>query len=71
MTEDRTDPWVGDQVWDEDAGKEGVVTDVKGVTYILRPPIKAYGGTWEARDSTTLTITVTREERLRQRNEVL
>lgn len=36
MTEQKS-PWVGDQVYDANADKEGVITDVKNGTYILRP----------------------------------
>ncbi|WP_328673147.1 hypothetical protein [Streptomyces sp. NBC_00328] len=69
MTEDEPKPWVGDQVWDEDAEKEGVVTDVKAGTYIIRE-VYAWARTWTAPGPEHLKIMVTREERLRQRQEL-
>ncbi|MEU8556046.1 hypothetical protein ACN6K5_001308 [Streptomyces violaceoruber] len=64
MTEDRS-PWVGDQVFDEEAGKEGVVTDVKGTTFILRE-VYAWALTWTAQDPDKLTVTVPRQERVKR-----
>ncbi|KAA0927013.1 hypothetical protein FGF04_31750 [Streptomyces apricus] len=69
MTENPAGAWVGDQVWDEAAEKEGVVTDVKNGVYELRPLNRTWGETWTVRDGTKLTVTVPREERLRRRRE--
>ncbi|KAA0941826.1 hypothetical protein [Streptomyces apricus] len=68
MTEEPK-PWVGDQVWDEVAEKEGVVTDVKNGVYELRPPNRTWGETWTVLDGTKLRVTVSRQERLRRRRE--
>ncbi|MFG2792264.1 hypothetical protein [Streptomyces sp. NPDC048419] len=57
--------WVGDQVYDPRVDREGIVTDVKGETFYLRP-IYMWTGTWTALGS-ELTVTLTREERLKQR----
>lgn len=62
MRDDR--PWVGDQVHDEDADREGIVTDVqRGTVYILR----ALHGPdqWENRNGDHLKITVPLRDRLR------
>lgn len=67
MTGER-EAWVGDQVWDEVANKEGIVSDVKGQTFILRE-VYAWALTWTALGNEHLTVTVTREERLRRRQE--
>ncbi|XVV32776.1 hypothetical protein ACQPXT_00010 (plasmid) [Streptomyces sp. CA-100214] len=50
MTHEATGPWVGDQVYDEVAGKEGVITDVKGRTYILRE-VYSWALTWTSHDA--------------------
>ncbi|MGW5198658.1 hypothetical protein [Streptomyces spiralis] len=68
MTEKKT-PWVGDQVHDAHADREGVITDVKSGTYILRPVHRYWGETWTASDPEKLTVTMSREERLRKRRE--
>ncbi|WP_199821138.1 hypothetical protein [Streptomyces fulvoviolaceus] len=47
MTEERPRVWVGDQVHDANADREGIVTDVKGGTYVLRP-VYMWSGTWTA-----------------------
>lgn len=60
------EPWVGDQVHDGHANREGVITDVKKGTYVLRPLGRYSGGTWPASDPAQLTVTVPREERLRE-----
>jgi hypothetical protein len=68
MTEDEPKAWVGDQVWDEDAEKEGVVTDVKAGTYVIRE-VYAWARTWTAPSSERLRVTVSRLERLKQRQD--
>lgn len=55
-------PWVGDQVRDEDARREGIVTDVQwGTVYILR----AVNGPdqWQNRNGGQLTVTVPLRDR--------
>ncbi|MGW3153985.1 hypothetical protein [Streptomyces sp. NPDC001089] len=59
---------MGDQVWDEDADKEGIVSDVKGETFVLRE-VWTWALTWTAPSNDRLRITVPREERVRQRQE--
>jgi len=49
--------WVGDEVYDEDAGRTGVVTDVFGGTYILRP-LAGGGVQWTQDDPDRLTVTL-------------
>ncbi|MDC2953407.1 hypothetical protein PO587_02935 [Streptomyces gilvifuscus] len=69
MNETKPKAWVGDQVYDGDAGKEGIVSDVKSDgTYVLR---EVYGmlPTWTAPGDEKLEVTVSREERLRRRRE--
>ncbi|MFJ3497754.1 hypothetical protein ACIPPJ_29770 [Streptomyces sp. NPDC086091] len=66
MGEERPKAWVGDQVWDEDAGKEGVVTDVRGGVYVLRE-LYTWALTWTAPGGDRLRVTVPRLERLRRR----
>ncbi|MCT9077890.1 hypothetical protein [Streptomyces fulvoviolaceus] len=68
MTEERPRVWVGDQVHDANADREGIVTDVKGGTYVLRP-VYMWSGTWTAPSDKGLEVTVSREERLRLRRE--
>ncbi|WTB90845.1 hypothetical protein OIE99_22700 [Streptomyces cellulosae] len=65
MTEQKS-PWVGDQVYDANADKEGVITDVKNGTYILRPINHHWGETWTALNAEHLTITLSRKERIKQ-----
>ncbi|MFF9210501.1 MULTISPECIES: hypothetical protein [unclassified Streptomyces] len=69
MTEEKA-PWVGDQVHDANADREGVITDVKNGLYILRPVHRYWGETWTAADPEKLTITMSRQERLQNRREV-
>ncbi|WP_159027836.1 hypothetical protein [Streptomyces pactum] len=65
MTEKRT-PWVGDQVHDAGAGKEGVITDVKrDGTYILRE-VCSWALTWTVPNAEKLSVTVSREERIKR-----
>ena len=59
---------MGDQVWDENMNREGVVTDVKAGVSILRP-LTSWFGTWTAPGNKGLTETLSREERLKQRRE--
>lgn len=61
MTRDRK-PWVGDQVHDEDADREAIITDVRRKEgYILRP---LHGGVeWTAPTSERLTVTAPQAER--------
>ncbi|MET8114051.1 hypothetical protein [Streptomyces prasinus] len=68
MTEEKS-PWVGDQVHDAHTGREGVVTDVKNGTYILRPVHSYWGQTWTASGPEGLTVTVSRLERVRRERE--
>ncbi|MFL6110280.1 MAG: hypothetical protein ACJ786_02855 [Catenulispora sp.] len=68
MTEERPRVWVGDTVYDPAADREGIVTDVKGGVYVLRP-VHTWAGTWTAPDPDKLEVTLTREERLRRREE--
>ncbi|WP_432043771.1 hypothetical protein [Streptomyces cadmiisoli] len=64
MTEQQS-PWVGDQVYDSNAEKEGVVTDVKnGTTYVLRPVRSPWGQHWTAPSADVLEVTVPRQERV-------
>ncbi|MET9778493.1 hypothetical protein ABZ023_30315 [Streptomyces sp. NPDC006367] len=67
MTEERT-PWVGDQVHDAEAGKEGVVTDVRNGTYILRE-VHSWSLLWTVPDAERLTVVMTREERIKRERE--
>lgn len=69
MSDEQRTAWVGDQVWDEDADKEGIVTDVKGGTFVLHE-VYARALTWTAPGPERLKITITREERLRHRKEL-
>ncbi|MFJ4467169.1 hypothetical protein ACIP2X_06540 [Streptomyces sp. NPDC089424] len=62
MTEEQS-PWVGDQVYDSSADQEGIITDVKNGTYILRP-VHTWARTWTAPSADTLEITVPRQERV-------
>jgi hypothetical protein len=59
-------PWVGDQVRDEDADRDGIITDVRGGIYVLRP---IYGlGEWTNENADRLTVTVPRQEPRRRRS---
>ncbi|MFD8685387.1 hypothetical protein [Streptomyces sp. NPDC059651] len=57
-------PWVGDQVYDEDADREGIVSDVQGGSvYILR---SVYGhDQWQNLNGDRLKITVSLQDRVR------
>ncbi|GGV85689.1 hypothetical protein [Streptomyces griseoloalbus] len=63
-------PWVGDQVYDANADREGVISDVRNGTYILRPVHSYWGQTWTAPDPEKLTVTVPRKERIKREREV-
>ncbi|MFD7685578.1 hypothetical protein [Streptomyces sp. NPDC059781] len=66
MTEEQTGAWVGDRVWDEEAGREGIVSDMRGDgTYLLRE-VHAWSLTWTALNADKLTVTVPREERIKR-----
>lgn len=59
-------PWVGDKVRDEDAEREGIITDVRGGVYVLRP---LYGmGEWTSEDADRLTVVAPRQEPRRRRS---
>ncbi|CAL9294288.1 hypothetical protein SUDANB148_02308 [Streptomyces sp. SudanB148_2056] len=68
MTEEKS-PWVGDQVYDADADREGVISDVKNGTYVLRA-VDSWARTWTAPSAENLTLTVARLERLKKEREV-
>ncbi|WP_405459666.1 hypothetical protein OG786_20855 [Streptomyces sp. NBC_00101] len=56
-------PWVGDQVRDEEAGRDGVITDVQGGTvYVLR----ALRGPdqWKSRRGDRLTVVVPLQDQI-------
>ncbi|WP_030017302.1 hypothetical protein [Streptomyces monomycini] len=58
-------PWVGDLVHDEDAGRRGIVTDVRGRSvWVLRPEHES--GQWTSRQPQRLTV-VTPHEHMRER----
>lgn len=67
MSEQKS-PWVGDQVYDSNADKEGVITDVKGETFILRP-VHTWAHTWTAPCADVLEVTVPRLERVARERE--
>jgi hypothetical protein len=68
MTEENP-PWVGDQVFDADAGKEGIVSDVRrDGTYILRE-VYSWALTWTVPDAENLSVTIPRHERLKREHE--
>ncbi|MET9222209.1 hypothetical protein ABZX65_26055 [Streptomyces sp. NPDC003300] len=54
--------WIGDQVRDETVKREGIVTDVRQGTYVLRP-LHGTAPEWTANSDDQLTITVPREDR--------
>ncbi|MEH0424108.1 hypothetical protein [Streptomyces sp. B21-083] len=67
MTVTRPKAWVGDQVHDVKADKEGVVTDVKSDgSYLLRP-LYMWSLTWTVPNADGLEITESREEQSRRR----
>lgn len=49
--------WVGDQVHDSVAGRDGIITDVSGGTYLLRP-VHGRVAEWTADTEEQLTVTV-------------
>ncbi|WP_405815582.1 hypothetical protein OG241_13680 [Streptomyces sp. NBC_01390] len=53
--------WIGDEVYDEDAGRTGIITDVRSGVYILRP-VSGGGAEWTSDNSDRLTIKVPREK---------
>lgn len=56
MNEEKPRAWVGDQVYDADAGKEGIVNDVKkDGTYILRE-VWSWARTWTAPNAEKLSV---------------
>lgn len=55
MTRNRA-AWVGDQVRAENTEREGIVTDVQGGRYLLRP--LAGPGGWTAGSAEQLIVTV-------------
>lgn len=56
-------------MWDGDAGKEGVISDVKhDGTYILRE-VYSWALTWTVPSNEKLTVTVPRLERLKRQRE--
>ena len=64
MTEEKATAWVGDQVYDADADKEGIVHDVKrDGTYLLRD-VWSWAITWTAPNAEKLTVTIPRRERV-------
>ncbi|MFE7762917.1 hypothetical protein [Streptomyces sp. NPDC057438] len=48
--------WVGDEVHDEDAGRTGMVTDVSGGVYFVRP-LTGGGPEWTQNNPDRLTVT--------------
>lgn len=61
---DEREPWVGDQVWDEQRKRDGYITDVrKGALYILRP-VSGGTTTWVADRPDLLAVRVPREKRI-------
>ena len=69
MTEERPRVWVGDQVYDADAGKEGIVTDVQDGTYVMGP-VYMWTATWTAASDEKLEVVLSREERNKQQREL-
>ena len=70
MTEERPRVWVGDQVYDGDAGRAGIVTDVRGDgTYVLGP-LHMWTATWTADSDEKLEVVLSREERLKRQREL-
>lgn len=68
MTEERPRVWVGDQVYDADAGREGIVTDVQSGTYVIGP-VYMWAATWTAASADKLEVVLSREERLKRQRE--
>ncbi|MEV0904972.1 hypothetical protein [Streptomyces hokutonensis] len=70
MSEKKPRAWVGDQVYDADAGREGIVTDVMGDgTYVLGP-IHMWTATWTAPSDEKLEVVLPRHERLKRHREL-
>lgn len=70
MTEEKPRVWVGDRVYDVDAGREGIVTDVMGDgTYVLGS-VHMWTATWTAPSDETLEVTLSRDERNKQYREL-
>nr|WSY55856.1 hypothetical protein OG999_40790 [Streptomyces sp. NBC_00886] len=70
MTEKRSRVWVGDQVYDADADRDGIVTDVTSDgTYVLGP-IHMWTATWTAPSDEKLEVALSREERNKQHREL-
>lgn len=60
MTGERT-PWVGDLIHNENAGRCGIVTDVRGgAVWVLRP--ESGPGQWTSEQPECLTVMSPREE---------
>lgn len=57
--------WVGDEVFDEDAQRTGIVHDVKSGVYELRPTVGG-GPHWSNSNPDRLTVTVPREQRVQR-----
>ncbi|MCK8679498.1 hypothetical protein [Streptomyces lichenis] len=54
-------PWVGDLVHDRDAGRDGIVTDVRGGSvWVLRPELGP--GTWTSERPERLELVTSRVE---------
>ncbi|WP_328981791.1 hypothetical protein OG258_20055 [Streptomyces mirabilis] len=56
-------PWIGDQVYDHEAERNGIITDVQGGTYVLRP-LAGGGAEWTAPSDEKLSVSVPRPERI-------
>ncbi|AMW13299.1 hypothetical protein A4E84_29680 [Streptomyces qaidamensis] len=69
MSEEKPTAWVGDQVYDSDAGREGVISDVRNGTYVLRA-VDSWARTWTAPSAEKLNVTVPRLERVKKEREV-
>ncbi|MDX3453945.1 hypothetical protein PV396_18665 [Streptomyces sp. ME02-8801-2C] len=53
--------WVGDEVYDHEAGQRVIVTDVRGGMYLLRP-LHGGGQEWTAEGDNCLEVKVSRVE---------
>ncbi|WP_406206109.1 hypothetical protein [Streptomyces decoyicus] len=61
MSSGQGNPWVGDLIHDEDAGRRGVVTDVRdGSLWVLRP--ECGPGQWTSEHPERLTVVTPREQ---------
>ncbi|MFG1806202.1 hypothetical protein [Streptomyces sp. NPDC049040] len=54
--------WLGDQVRDEVAERDGIVTDIRQGLFVLRPLYRSTEE-WTADSDEQLTVTVPREDR--------